>query len=616
MQTVKRIIWKKIMKRKRIYTLLLTGAMLLSALTGCGPENAQTAENKTTSTHEPLTIVDSTQDYTELMKLVNEKYPEIRLDVEGYVGQNQSRYFYKQLETDNMPDIYTTTYNWDGGLQKKYLIDLSGEDFSGNYNEVNLDACSVDGGNYLLPGDYSIQGILYNKTLFQKNNWKVPGNFQELKDLLNKIKTAGVQPSVTMLALPGFGFQYFCNVSDTMFLTTQKGSQWAEQFKNGTATAREGLAESAEYFQEWIDSGMLNGDCSTLTIDECRKKFYEGNTAFFFGNVERWSQNADGTGDQYGLMPYLSKDGSENMYITSVRRYYGLNKHLEDPGNEQKLEDALHFMEVVSTKEGEKALQGNRASTISSLKDNDVSDDSIYKEATKEIQMGHGAQLAYVGWEAVLADGGEAAADWICGKKTGQEVLDIFDQLETDHLKNGDESCGTAEDTLDTEQCARLTGIMFGEACNADAALVSVNKWMDGVDAADENIYGVNGKLFAGNITDDDLVVFLPTGWYGTIHTAQISGRELKELSENGFHLYYEGYDESPEQDITYPYELIIKGGGTLEDEKIYTTVLCGDPEELYHADRINDTGISGLEAAETYLQKKGTISSDTLEWK
>lgn len=139
---------------------------------------------------------------------------------------------------------------------------------------------------------------------------------------------------------------------------------------------------------------------------------------------------------------------------------------------------------------------------------------------------------------------------------------------------------------------------------------------MDGVDAADENIYGVNGKLFAGNITDDDLVVFLPTGWYGTIHTAQISGRELKRLSENGFQLYYEGYDESPEQDITYSYELIIKGGGTLEDEKIYTTVLCGDPEELYHADRINDTGISGLEAAETYLQKKGTISSDTLEWK
>lgn len=60
-----------------------------------------------------------------------------------------------------MPDIYTTTYAWDGA-------------------------------NYLFPGDYSIQGIIYNKTLFEKNGWKMLHNFKELKELIPKIEEAGV----------------------------------------------------------------------------------------------------------------------------------------------------------------------------------------------------------------------------------------------------------------------------------------------------------------------------------------------------------------------------------------------------------------------------------------
>ena len=595
--------WKKLL-------MLTSGIIVVWAFTGCGQKNKEdlAETNKEKGTHEPLTIVDSGQDYTELMKLVNEKYPEIRLQVEGYIGQNQSRYFYRQLETDNMPDIYTTTYNWDDELQKKYLIDLSGEEFSANYNEVNLDACSVDGENYLLPGDYSIQGIAYNKTLFEKHGWKLPQNFKELQELLPKIKEAGVQPSITMLGLPGFGFQYFCDVADTMFLTTKEGNAWAEAFKDGKATAVDGLAECADYFQKWIDCGMLNADSANLGINECQDKFYEGNTAFMTGNMERWTQNADGTGDQYGLMPYLSEDGSENMYITSVRRYYGINKHLEEKGNEQKLEDALHFMEVLSTPEGEEALEGNRESSISSLKEGTVSANSVYKEATEEIQMGHGAPLLYAGWEAIVADGGEAAADWISGKKNGTEVLKIWDELEAKAVQDGAESYGTAEETLDTEQCARLTGIMFGEASNADVALVSVNEWKEDVDASWENFYGANGKLFAGEITEDDLVVFLPTGWYDTVHTARLTGSEINELYQTGYSLYWD--------DVTYPYVLMVKGDKELEDDKTYTVVLCGDPKKLKDSGKITDTGISGLEAAKTYLQKNKNISAETLEWK
>ena len=62
-------------------------------------------------------------------------------------------------------------------------------------------------------------------------------------------------------------------------------------------------------------------------------------------------------------------------------------------------------MEVLSTEEGQKALEGNHASSVSPLKDSEIADDSPYKEAVEEIQKGHGTSAFYVGWEGVISDG-------------------------------------------------------------------------------------------------------------------------------------------------------------------------------------------------------------------
>lgn len=63
---------------------------------------------------------------------------------------------------------------------------------------------------------------------------------------------------------------------------------------------------------------------------------------------------SEDTTDKFGLMPYLSEDGSKNVFILNVNRFYGLNKKLEnDP---EKLEDALKVMKVLSTVEGTSAL--------------------------------------------------------------------------------------------------------------------------------------------------------------------------------------------------------------------------------------------------------------------
>ena len=59
--------------------------------------------------------------------------------------------------------------------------------------------------------------------------------------------------------------------------------------------------------------------------DETIKEFMKGNTLFLLGSKNGIGET-DGTKDKFGLMPYLSEDGSQNVYILNMERFYGLSK--------------------------------------------------------------------------------------------------------------------------------------------------------------------------------------------------------------------------------------------------------------------------------------------------
>ena len=91
---------------KKMLSLLAAAAAVLS----CGMMTVFAQE------HEPITIMDANRDYTKLIELVHETYPEINIQIEAYKGRNMSAYMKKQLETGSMPDIYCTSQPWDGEL--------------------------------------------------------------------------------------------------------------------------------------------------------------------------------------------------------------------------------------------------------------------------------------------------------------------------------------------------------------------------------------------------------------------------------------------------------------------------------------------------------------------
>ena len=609
------------MQKKKLLALLLACTCTTAALSGCGTEKetkempeAETTANNTdeakrdekVSDHEVIRMQAPFRTMSDFIDVVHEKYPEINLEAVPYSGANYSGYVKAQLKAGDLPDIYcTTTYAPGREDLSEKLMDLSGYGFTDNYQEARLRDVTVDGAIYLLPSYYTCIGITYNKTLLEKNGWDLPKSFQELEELAPKAEAAGCQLAIDQAGLPGYGFQYMCNILDTGYLNTIDGRQWQNDFLKGKTTlaGNAEMKESFELLDKWRDLGMLNGTDAGENDAAIKKKYLEGNTLFLLGSGNIFSE--DETDDEFGLMPYLSEDGSSNAYILNVSRYIGLNKNLEEEGNEQKLEDALHVMEVLSTVEGMQALNKDYANTsLLPLKDYTVNPNGFYADAEEDLNNGYTAPFIYDGWDNMVVPVGETMQSYISGEISLDDVMTEFDEDQKLLTDNASETYTTVTETLDMDECARLVGICFARASGADLSLISKNKWYK--DGGDLNMEGVSGALYAIPVTDIEITSILPTGWKETIKTVTLTGKRVKELAE-------QGYDRGG---FVYPYELVTKEGFEIEDDTTYTVAICGVSDAVAEEGNLTDTEILGLKAAEDYFGQFETLSAKDIIWK
>ena len=325
------------------------------------------------------------------------------------------------------------------------------------------------------------------------------------------------------------------------------------------------------------------------------------------GNSNDLTAENDAT-DEYRLMPYLSENGDQNVFILNVSRYMGLNKSLGEKGNEKKLEDALCVMEVLSTAEGMEVLDPTQNnSRLLPLKDAVVAEDSYYSDVLDELNNGHTANFIYSGWENIIVVLGEKMIDFTCGRATLDDVIKCFDENQHLITNNEVEYYTTATETIDNEECAKAVGICFGQAVGAEAALISTDAWIYDLDALSMNTDGVSGRLFALPVSDQTIVSILPTGWKGNIKTVTLTGARIKELAERGYDFNGDGH--------YFPYVLVTKGGMELDDSTVYTIPICGVTDAVAEEGSLTDSGIMGLEAAEKYFSQFETFSAKDIIW-
>ena len=594
------------MKAKTMLGVVLLTLGAAAALSGCGKaEHASKKEHASTKAHEAVTFMAPFMETDRFIEAVHAKYPEVELEVVSYSGANTTTYLQNMMAAGDLPDICTMTmydpYIDDFSAQ---LLDLSGYDFTDRYVESRLRDVTDEGAIYLLPSAYSCFGIIYNKSLLAEHGWTLPGSFRELEALAVKAEKAGVRLCEVQAEFPGYGFQYLCNIADAGFLGTLDGRQWQKDYRSGNADVRtsEGMMKSMAAIQKWKDIGMLALAPIEDAMDDQAviDHFLEGNTLFLLGSLNG-IVDGEGDEDRYGLMPYLSENGDQNVYILNINRYYGLNKKLEE--DPEKLEDVLKVMDVLSTVEGTSALYPDDQHKVKLLPFKDAeADETYYGEIADVINAGGTAPFIYSGWENTFVTTGNRMLDFIKGEAS---IEDVIDQLEADQplvVNQQPEIYTTTTETISQENCARLVGKCFMEATDSAAALISLNTWIPG-NGRNQNQQGVSGKLYAKGIADYDICTILPTSWSGTIKTVRLSGKEIKALAEEGCDIVGNG--------THYPY--VLSTAQELQDETEYQVVLCGASEALKAAHEITDSGVVGMDAAKAYLRRFETLSEKDL---
>ena len=602
------------MRKKKILVMVLAVTCVALLFGGCGSSGGQkNTDNKSadnSSDHPVITMNAPYRNMSTFVDKVKEKYPEINLEVIPYNGQDTSAYMLDMRKTGQMPDIYFTTYYVPGRYDdKEDFLDLSGYDFTGDYVQSRLREVTLDGGIYMLPMGYNALGITYNKTLLEKNGWKLPTSFKELEELAPKVQEAGYNLCLDQLQYPGFGFQFLCNIADTGFLSTIDGQTWQKDFLNGDANVSDtpGMVEAVKSIEKWRDLGMLNGNGTPDSDKDTKAEMLKGNTLFLIGNSNDLTAENDAT-DEFRLMPYLSEDGDQNVFVLNVSRYVGLNKELGEKGNEQKLEDAMHVMEVISTVDGMESMEPSQTnSRIIPLKEAEVGEDSYYADVLEELNSGHTASFIYSGWENIVVPVGETMIEYIKGNAEVDDVIKAFDDNQSLITENKVETYTTVTETLDMDTRAKLVGICFAKAVHADAALISTNPWLYDKDAFEMNKEGVSGALFPMGVSDEEIVSIIPTGWSGNIETVTLTGKRIKELMQTGF--------ERSGNSVVFPYILASKDGMEFEDDTTYTIVICGATDEVKEEGNIQDSGVLGLDAAKKYFSQFKTLSSKDVVW-
>ena len=573
-----------------------------AALTACG---GKTETVKKDDTHEVITFMAPYMEEEAFIEQVHSVYPEVNIEIVPYSGDNTTTCLQNMFEANDLPDICTlTVYDPMTDHVSNKLLDLSGYDFTDNYVESRLQEVSDNGAIYLLPSSYNCYGITYNKTLLREHGWELPNSFAELEALAAEAKEAGVDLCLPQIQYPGYGFQYLCNIADADFLGTLDGKLWQKDYLSGEANVSNtpGMMQAMAYVQKWKDIGMLNDSGDALDDNVTRQRMTEGNTLFLIGGTNGIVESDDNA-DKFGLMPYLSEDGTQNVFVLKVNRFYGLNKKLEQ--NPQKLEDALKVMRVLSTVEGSSALIPAKTLKCSLLPFKDAkADDTYYADVADVLNAGNTAPFIYSGWENTIVTTGTKMLDFIKGDATMEDVIRQMDEDQDSVVNNTPDTITTVTEELSQEDCAMLVGRCFAQATGSDLALVSLSTWIPG-NPTDQNHHGVAAKLYAKGITDYDLSVILPTGWNRTIQTVTLTGQQINDLLATGYDAYGNGKG--------YPY--VMASPVQPEADKAYQVAICGVSDQLAAEADVVDSGVVGMDAAKAFFGAYTSISRADTAW-
>jgi len=332
--------------KKRVLSLLMTGAMLASLLVGCGSTStAETAATETpaatsaaaeatseapaaaaTSAAAEASTSDISGDLniihylTETAKLqalddlvagFEAEYPNVKVNVEAQSMDNYQDMVKLRISNGDVPDIiFGGPKTYSDLVSSGNIADLTNEEFTSRVASGMLDNVKVDGKVYGIPLDAMANVVFYNKDIFEKVGLEIPKTYNDFFDCCKKLKAAGYDACVA-------GYQdniaLGANIYTIYFGAPYlEDENYATELMSGTKKASEiaGLTKAMTQWREIMQ--YQNDDRKKVTTDVAEQYFASGKSGMII--IGTWGlgaiMNYNPQGN-FGGFVYPSEDSEE-----------------------------------------------------------------------------------------------------------------------------------------------------------------------------------------------------------------------------------------------------------------------------------------------------------------
>ncbi len=523
---------------KKIIALTLSLTTIFSAAAGC---NSKSEDDQNT-----LTVNIMANRATEFCDAMVKKFPDINFDFNYYYGENMSGYLGNSIRNGDASDlIYYTQISRQESLVENFL-DLSGYPFIGNLSDDILSVLNVDDHIYQIPAPLEVRCIIYNKTLFAENGWKIPANFNELLDVVKQIRKESPDITPIAMSLGGAAYPFLAagTLSQCGFLSTIDGFKWEQDFMAGKASFADGFDEGLTIMEQLIDANAFDTEpyvgkwnCNEQMIKrEAAMEFHWANMLSFMQTI-----TSDEVTDEFGFLPFYGLNDGDKLVGFSSSLTWSVNKKLADKGNEKKLENALRVMEWITTEEAQTALSSNQGQypVIDNMKNELI--DTYMEELWELSKNGYKASGLYTGYEHIIIDVTKPIQEAMENDdSTGmrEAAIEIADRLNQKFLVGDTSEChGELSENLSEAETAQFQADAINSAGIGDFALITHSGRKGDV----INTRGAAGTLYTGKISQEELRIILSDA-DSFVYTMELTGEEIKNLLENGKEMFTDEY--------------------------------------------------------------------------
>ena len=450
---------------------------------------------------------------------IEHQFPDVDIVFREHIAPETMYELRQSLSSDDFEDIVISPhFPIVSDIAADHLLDLSGESFTSHYNSNSLNACSLNGKLYYLPGPSDMYGIVYDKTLFTKYGWSVPHSYSEFVALCKMIDSAHIlasdgtilrafQPTCRYARQSQLMFTMFCY--DDFFGGLQN-YDWLSKYQEGTVSMKDHLLPAFAKFKELAAANIIRASDFDMQPGNRSDMMYtkhsvamiiENNLAETYGKTFPVLKGE--VRHEYGMMPFWCGDTEDSDHLLSYANYYiGVNKALTQKNNTAKLSKVRAILTYVSSAEGQLAIAGGSLTMISSVTGTPVESSDFNSNIQKTIAKGNA-----IPEPNLMKSGNNNSAekalqkglrDFLENKMTAEAVCDFCDATRDKALSQGIDSgtvVATATQNFTRMETAEIVADALRVKVNADVALCLVDKMH----------CGLLNRIYKGDITEKDI---------------------------------------------------------------------------------------------------------------